>query len=167
MDLIWLIPLLPGLGAAINGIFGIRWFSKRTAGLVACTTMAAAFGLSVLAFVQLLGLEAEARIHDVVLFDWIPPIPLETAGGALRGFHVPWAVRLDPLSALMILVVTGIGFLIHVYSISYMADEPRGSVARYFSYLNLCCFFMLTLVLGANFLVLFVGWEGVGSAPTS
>ncbi len=97
-----------------------------------------------------------------MLFDWIPPIPLETAGGAIRGFHVPWAFRLDPLSALMILVVSGIGFLIHVYSISYMADEPRGSVARYFSYLNLFCFFMLTLVLGANFLVMFVGWEGVG-----
>ena len=63
---------------------------------------------------------------------------------------------------MMILVVTGIGFLIHVYSIGYMHDEPRGGVARYFSYLNLFCFFMLTLVLGANYLVMFVGWEGVG-----
>ena len=80
MDLIWLIPLLPGLGAAVNGIFGIRWFSKRTAGVVACTTMAAAFGLSVLAFVQLLGLEAEARVHDVVLFDWIPATALAMNG---------------------------------------------------------------------------------------
>ena len=162
MDLIWLIPLIPGLGAAVNGLAGIRFFSRRTAGLVACTAMAAAFALASWAFAGLLGLPPEARVHDVVLFDWIPPIPLETAGGAIRGFHVPWAFRLDPLSALMILVVTGVGFLIHVYSISYMADEPRGGVARYFSYLNLFCFFMLTLVLGANFLVMFVGWEGVG-----
>jgi len=162
MDLIWLIPLLPGLGAAINGIFGIRWFSKRTAGVVACATMAAAFGLSVLAFVQLLGLEAEARIHDVVLFDWIPATALAMTGDAIGSLHIPWAFRLDPLSAMMILVVTGIGFLIHVYSIAYMHDEPRGGVARYFSYLNLFCFFMLTLVLGGNYLVMFVGWEGVG-----
>jgi NADH-quinone oxidoreductase subunit L len=162
MDLIWLIPLLPGVGAAVNGILGIRWFSKRTAGLVACTTMAVAFGLSVLAFVQLLGLEAQARIHDVVLFDWIPATALATKGGAIGALHIPWAFRLDPLSAMMILVVTGIGFLIHVYSTAYMHDEPRGGVARYFAYLNLFCFFMLTLVLGGNYLVMFVGWEGVG-----
>ena len=162
MDLIWLIPLLPGVGAAVNGIFGIRWFGKRTAGVVACTTMAAAFGLSVLAFVQLLGLEAQARVHDVVLFDWIPTTALAVKGGAIGALHIPWAFRLDPLSAMMILVVTGIGFLIHVYSTAYMHDEPRGGVARYFSYLNLFCFFMLTLVLGGNYLVMFVGWEGVG-----
>ncbi|HSK11186.1 MAG TPA: NADH-quinone oxidoreductase subunit L [Vicinamibacterales bacterium] len=162
MDLIWLIPLVPGLGALVNGVVGIRFFSRRTSGLLACGTMAIALGLALAAFAELLGLPPEARVHDVVLFDWIPPIPLITAGGEIARFHVPWALRLDPLSALMILVVTLVGFLIHVYSTSYMADEPRGSVARYFSYLNLFCFFMLTLVLGANFLVLFVGWEGVG-----
>ena len=101
--------------------------------MVACTTMAAAFGLSVLAFVQLLGLEAEARVHDVVLFDWIPATALAMTGGAIGALHIPWAFRLDPLSAMMILVVTGIGFLIHVYSTAYMHDEPRGGVARYFS----------------------------------
>jgi NADH-quinone oxidoreductase subunit L len=162
MDLIWLIPLLPGLGAAANGIFGIRFFSRRVAGLVACSTMALALGLSLVAFVQLLGLSPEARIHDVVLFDWIPPTALAMTGGKIGSLHIPWAFRLDPLSALMILVVTGIGFLIHVYSTAYMHDEPRGGVARYFAYLNLFCFFMLTLVLGANYLVMFVGWEGVG-----
>jgi NADH-quinone oxidoreductase subunit L len=162
MDLIWLIALLPGLGAAVNGIFGIRWFSKRTAGVVACTTMALAFGISVVAFVQLLGLAPEARVHDVTLFDWIPPTALAMRGGAIGSLHVPWLFRLDPLSAMMILVVTGVGFLIHVYSVAYMHDEPRGGVARYFSYLNLFCFFMLTLVLGGNYLVMFVGWEGVG-----
>ena len=162
MDLIWLIPILPGLGAAVNGIFGIRWFGKRTAGVVACTTMAAAFGVSVLAFVRLLGLAPEARVHDVTLFDWIPATALAMKGNAIGSLHIPWAFRLDPLSAMMILVVTGIGFLIHVYSVAYMHDEPRGGVARYFSYLNLFCFFMLTLVLGGNYLVMFVGWEGVG-----
>ncbi len=162
MDLIWLIPLLPGVGAAVNGIFGIRFFSRRVSGLVACTTMALAFGLSLLAFAQLLGLPPEARVHDVVLFDWIPPTALAMGNGAIGSLHVPWAFRLDPLSAMMILVVSGIGFLIHVYSTAYMHDEPRGGVARYFSYLNLFVFFMLTLVLGSNFLVMFVGWEGVG-----
>jgi NADH-quinone oxidoreductase subunit L len=162
MDLIWLIPLLPGLGAAVNGIFGIRFFSKRVSGLIACTTMALALGVSLIAFVQLLGLSPAARVHDVVVFDWIPPTALAMAGGKVGSLHIPWAFRLDPLSALMILVVSGIGFLIHVYSTAYMHDEPRGGVARYFSYLNLFCFFMLTLVLGANYLVMFVGWEGVG-----
>ena len=162
MDLIWLIPLLPGVGAAVNGIFGIRFFSKRTSGLVACTTMALALGVSLAAFVQLLGLAPEARVHDVVLFDWFPATALAMSGGRMGSLHIPWAFRLDPLSAMMILVVTGIGFLIHVYSTGYIHDEPRGGVARYFAYLNLFCFFMLTLVLGANYLVMFVGWEGVG-----
>jgi NADH-quinone oxidoreductase subunit L len=161
MDLIWLIPLLPGMGAALNGVVGIRFFGKRTSGVLACATMAGAFLVSVLAFVQLLGLPGESRVHDVTLFTWIPPIALRTVG-AVGSFQIPWTFRLDPLAALMILVVTGVGFLIHIYSIGYMADESRGSYARYFSYLNLFCFFMLTLVLGANFLVMFVGWEGVG-----
>jgi NADH-quinone oxidoreductase subunit L len=161
MDLIWLIPLLPGAGAALNGLAGIRFFSKRASGLVACTTMGLALLLSLRAFWQLLGLPADARSVDVVLGAWIPRIPLETAAG-IGGFEVEWGFRLDPLSSLMILVVTGVGFLIHVYSIAYMHDEARGSYARYFAYLNLFCFFMLTLVLGSNFLVMFVGWEGVG-----
>jgi len=161
MSFIWLIPLLPGFGAALNGVVGIRFFSKRTAGLVACTTMALAFAIAAWAFVGLIGLPPEARVHDVVLAAWIPPIPLETAHG-IGAFEVPWTFRLDPLSSVMILVVSGIGFLIHVYSIGYMHDESRGAYARYFSYLNLFCFFMLTLVLGGNFLVMFVGWEGVG-----
>ena len=161
MDLIWLIPLLPAAGAIINGLFGVRWFGRGTAAAVACATMAAAVGVSVWAFVELLGLPAGSRVHDVLIATWIPAIPLETARG-IGLFEVPWALRLDPLSAVMILVVTGIGFLIHVYSTVYMQDEPRGAYARFFCYLNLFCFFMLLLVLGSNFLVMFVGWEGVG-----
>ncbi len=159
MDLIWLIPLLPGLGAAVNGLVGIRFFSKAQAATVACASMGLAAVLSAYAFIQLLG--SDARVHDVVLAAWIPAIPLETGDG-IGAFHVDWAFRLDPLSGLMILVVSGIGFLIHVYSTSYMQGEPDGAYARFFCYLNLFCFFMLTLVLGANLLVMFVGWEGVG-----
>ena len=162
MELIWLIPLLPAIGAAINGLVGIRSFSKRTAGMVACAMMIGALGLSLFAFWQLLGLPADARAHDVILGDWIPAIPLAKLDGTIGRFQVPWGFRLDPLSGMMLLVVTGIGTLIHVYSTAYMDDEPRGGFARFFCYLNLFCFFMLMLVLGNNFLVMFVGWEGVG-----
>ena len=161
MDLIWLIPILPAIGAAINGLVGIRSFSRRTSGLLACAAMLGAFGVSVYAFWQMLGLPPEARDHVVNLGHWIPPIPLATAHG-IGTFEVPWAFRLDPLSGMMILVVTGIGLLIHIYSTAYMHDEPRGGYARFFCYLNLFCFFMLVLVLGSTFLTMFVGWEGVG-----
>ena len=159
MDLIWLIPVLPGVGAALNGILGVRYFSKTVAAGIACATMGGSLLLSVFAFVQLLG--AEHREHVVSLGDWIPPIPLQTVNG-LGAFEVPWAFRLDPLSGMMILIVTGIGFLIHLYSSAYMHHEPRGGYVRFFCYLNLFCCFMLTLVLGSTFLVMFVGWEGVG-----
>jgi NADH-quinone oxidoreductase subunit L len=162
MDVIWLIPLLPGLGAAANGLFGVRFFSKRTAGLVACASMAAALLLSLVAFFELLGLPTDAREKTVTVTSWIPAIPLQLANGTVGTFSIPWAFRLDPLSGVMILVVTGIGFLIHVYSTGYMHEEPRGAYARYFAYLNLFVFFMLMLVLGSNFVVMFVGWEGVG-----
>ena len=159
MDSIWLIPLLPGIGAALNGLVGIRFFGKRFAGVLASVMMGWALWLSLVAFVELLG--TEERFHQVTVASWIPPIPLETADG-IGSFSVDWSFILDPLSAMMLLVVTGIGFLIHVYSIGYIEHEPRGGVARFFCYLNLFCFFMLTLVLGGNFLVMFVGWEGVG-----
>ena len=162
MRYIWLIPLLPGIGAAINGLLGIRYFSRKTTGVIACTMMVAALGLSVAAFWQMLGLPADARGIDVVVAQWIPSIRLATNNGIIGMFQVPWGFRLDPLSGMMILVVTGIGTLIHIYSTAYMQDEPRGGVARFFCYLNLFCFFMLLLVLGNNFLVMFVGWEGVG-----
>ncbi len=161
MRFIWLIPILPGIGAAINGLLGIRSFSRKTAGAVAVTMMLGALGLAVFAFWQLLGLPADARAFDVTVAQWIPKIPLATHSG-IGMFQVPWGFRLDPLSGMMLLIVTGIGTLIHVYSTAYMADEPRGGVARFFCYLNLFCFFMLMLVLGNNFLVMFVGWEGVG-----
>src|SRR5213593_842097 len=161
MRYIWLIPLLPGAGAAINGLVGIRYFSRRTAGLVACATMTAALALALMAFWQLLGLPGDARAYDVVVAQWIPSIPLQT-NTSVGLLEVTWGFRLDPLSGMMLLVVTGIVTLIHLYSTAFMADEPRAGVARFFCYLNLFCFFMLMLVLGNNFLVMFVGWEGVG-----
>jgi NADH-quinone oxidoreductase subunit L len=162
MNYIWLIPVLPGIGAAINGLVGIRAFSRKTAGALACATMVAALGLAVLAFIQLLGLPGDARAYDVTVAQWIPALPGQLHDGSFGTFQVPWGFRLDPLSGMMLLVVTGIGTLIHIYSTAYMADEPRAGVARFFCYLNLFCFFMLMLVLGNNFLVMFVGWEGVG-----
>jgi NADH-quinone oxidoreductase subunit L len=162
MSYIWLIPLLPGIGALVNGLAGIRYFSRKAAGVIACVTMSAALVLSFAAFWQLLGLPADAREYDVTLAQWIPRLPLMLRDGTIGDLSVPWGLRLDPLSGMMILIVTGIGTLIHVYSTAYMIDEPRGGVARFFCYLNLFCFFMLMLVLGDNFLVMFVGWEGVG-----
>ena len=118
--------------------------------------------LALVAFVQLLGMPADARSVDVVLAPWIPAIASVSRADAHGALAVSWGFRLDPLSAMMLLVVTGIGTLIHIYATAYMHDEPRAGVARFFCYLNLFCFFMLMLVLGNNFLVMFVGWEGVG-----
>jgi NADH-quinone oxidoreductase subunit L len=155
---VWLLPCFPAAGAAINGLFGIRWFSRATAAAVACLSMIVSLGLAVAVAISA-GRTPVAR--SVVLGDWIPAIPAVTLKGATP-FHVPWQLMIDPLAAVMALVVTGVGFLIHLYATAYMRDEPRGSYARFFCYLNLFCAFMLLLVLGGNFLVTFVGWEGVG-----
>jgi hypothetical protein len=96
--------------------------------------MTAALAMSLVAFWQLLQLPADSRAFDVTVAQWIPSIALLTRDGTIGSFQVPWGFRLDPLSAMMILVVTGIGTLIHVYSTAYMADEPRGGVARFFCY---------------------------------
>ena len=114
--------------------------------------MVASFAVSLWVVVRLLALPPEARAVSQSIFTWV------TSGD----LSVPFTLRLDPLAAVMILVVSGIGSLIHVYSTAYMHEESTSEYARYFSYLNLFAAFMLVLVLGANFLVLFVGWEGVG-----
>jgi NADH-quinone oxidoreductase subunit L len=146
-----LIPLLPLVGFLVNAGYGRR-VSKRASGALACSMIAVSFLISVVEFVRLLGLEPDERSITQQAFTWI------TSGD----FSVGLTFRLDPLSAVMILIVTGIGLLIHIYSIAYMHDERDSEFARYFSYLNLFAAFMLVLVLGANFLVMFVGWEGVG-----
>ena len=146
-----LIPLLPFIGFLVNATFGRR-LTKRVAGAVACGAMILSFVVSVAAVFRLLSFDPESRVMAQTVYEWI------TSGD----LAVPFTLRLDPLSAVMILIVTGIGSLIHVYSTAYMHEERDAEYARYFSYLNLFATFMLVLVLGANFLVLFVGWEGVG-----
>ncbi len=149
IQLVWLIPLLPLIGAIINGVAGSR-MGKKAVGLVACFSMAVAFLISASIFFSLIALPEEARSIEVSVFNWI------TSGS----FQIDISFLVDPLSTLMILVVTGVGFLIHVYSAGYMHHDK--SYWRYFSYLNLFVFFMLMLVLGSNYLVMFLGWEGVG-----
>src|SRR5688572_1076147 len=146
-----LIPLFPLLGFLVNASFGRR-LPKTISGGVACAVMAASFAVSVLAVWQLAGLPVEQRAIEQTVYTWI----------ASGDFVIDLRLRVDPLASVMILVITGIGSLIHIYSTSYMHDEVDAEYARYFSYLNLFAAFMLVLVLGGNFVVMFVGWEGVG-----
>ncbi|MBA2353188.1 MAG: NADH-quinone oxidoreductase subunit L, partial [Acidobacteria bacterium] len=145
------IILLPFLGFLVNATLGRR-LSKAVSGGVACAVMLGAFGLAVASAAQIFGAPADQRVIEQTVFTWF------TSGD----LTVPFTLRLDPLSTLMILVVTGIGSLIHIYSTSYMHEERGSEYARYFAYLNLFASFMLTLVLGASFPIMFVGWEGVG-----
>ncbi|HEV8317011.1 MAG TPA: NADH-quinone oxidoreductase subunit L, partial [Vicinamibacterales bacterium] len=146
-----LIPLFPFVGFVVNAMCGRR-LSKGLSGGLASLVMFASFVVSVIAVWQLASLAPDRRVIDQTLYTWI----------ASGDFVVDLTFRLDPLSAVMILVVTGIGFLIHVYSTAYMHDEVPPEYGRYFSYLNLFAAFMLVLVLAASFVVMFVGWEGVG-----
>ncbi len=146
-----LIPLLPFAGFLLNAGAGRR-LTKPVSGAIACAAMVASFGVSAVAVWRLLALAPGDRVITQTVFTWI----------SSGQFTAAASLRLDPLSALMILVVTGIGSLIHIYSTAYMHDEPDSEYARYFSYLNLFASFMLVLVLGASFPVMFVGWEGVG-----
>ena len=158
-EFFWLIPLLPGLGAAINGLLGKR-LPKSLVSAVACGSIGASFLLALGSFFGIFWSGGGAAVETVKLFTWIPGMGVPMVDGSLAALNIPWEYRLDSLSMVMTLVVTGVGFLIHVYSIGYMTHDE--GYARYFSYLNLFSFFMLNLVLGANFLLLFIGWEGVG-----
>ena len=149
--MIALIPLFPFVGFLVNAFFGKR-LRKSLSGGLACAAMIAAFAASVAAVWSMLARPGEVRAVEQVVYTWI-------ASGEL---DIPFALRVDPLAAVMILVVTGIGSLIHIYSTAYMHEETDSEYARYFSYLNLFAAFMLVLVLGTTFPVLFVGWEGVG-----
>jgi len=156
---IWLIPLFPLLGAALMLLIGRRLPNSGVN--VICVgsvflAMIYAFG----AVIQLIMRPVAQRVAEVVLFDWVPAGAMHTTAGHLANFNAQWGMLLDPLSAVMLCVVTGVGFLIHVYSTGYMGHE--GGYYRFFGYLNLFMFSMLTLVLGNNLLLLFVGWEGVG-----
>ena len=149
MHLVWLVLLLPLVGSLYNGLRGAN-ASKRTVGVIACGSVGLAFLVGLYVLSGLLGLPAEERQVTRTLFDWI----------SIGNFDVSFSLLVDPLSVLMILVVTGVGFLIHVYSVGYMGEDDAYS--RYFSWLNLFTFSMLLLVLADNFLLLFMGWELVG-----
>ena len=144
----WLIPALPLAGSAVNLMLGKRL--GRWSGWLATAAMAGAFAVAVWVLLDLVALPHEERASVVHLFRWI------SAGS----FSLDANLRVDPLSMTMVMVVTGVGSLIHLYAIGYLEHEPR--VGRFFSYFNLFVFFMLMLVLADNFLVLYLGWEGVG-----
>jgi NADH-quinone oxidoreductase subunit L len=148
IELIWLAPALPLAGAVVLLVAGRPL--RRVSGWLASALVGAAFVVSLLALLDLLALGAEERLATVTLFDWI----------SVGTFEAPMELRVDPLSMVMALTVTGVSFLIHVYSVGYMDGDPRYS--RYFAYLNLFVFSMLMLVLANNFVVLYLGWELVG-----
>ena len=159
LDHLWLIPLFPLATAALMFFFG-----KRLPNIGVSVLCVGSVGLSFIyaagAVVQLLTADPEHRVAQQVMFEWLTPGPLQMTGGHLLRFVADWGFLLDPLSCVMVLVVTGVGFLIHVYSVGYMAHE--GGYYRFFGYMNLFMFAMLTLVLANNMLLMFVGWEGVG-----
>ena len=153
LNRLYLIPLLPFAGFLINAAIGRR-LSKTASGLLATGAMAMSFGVAAMSVWRLVGSEPVGGVRAIseTYYTWL-------SSGTL---NIPLTFRLDPLGSLMILVITGIGTLIHLYSTAYMHDESDAEYARYFSYLNLFAAFMLVLVLGANFPVMFIGWEGVG-----
>jgi NADH-quinone oxidoreductase subunit L len=159
LDLIWLIPLFPAAGFVINGLFGKK-MPKAAVGVIAAGAVLIAFVFAAGAVYQLSQLPSEMRSHEVVVYEWINGGSITAANGEPARFAINWAFLLDPLSSVMVLVVTGIGFLIHVYSTGYMWEED--GFYRFFAYLNLFMFSMLTLILGSNYVMMFIGWEGVG-----
>lgn len=147
--LVGLVPLLPLIGFLIISL-NVKRLSHGVTSAVACGTVLISFFISIFLFTELLGRAEDQRFITVTLFDWI------TTGN----FSATMSFLVDPLSSLMLLIITGVGFLIHVYSVGYMHTDEGFN--RFFSYLNLFVFFMLILVMGSNYLLMFVGWEGVG-----
>ncbi|MBC7934528.1 MAG: NADH-quinone oxidoreductase subunit L [Rhizobacter sp.] len=147
LELAWLIPLLPLIGFLINGL-GRKILSKGWVSMVGCGVILASFILSVMVFMQ----TKNGIVLNTSYFDFIN----------VTSFKIGFEFKIDQLSSLFLLIITGVGFLIHVYSTAYMHDEDNKDFAKYFSYLNLFVFSMLLLVLGGNFVIMFIGWEGVG-----
>src|ERR1700691_53642 len=160
LDHIWLIPMFPLATAAVMLFYGRR-LSNNIVSWLCSGSVFVSFIFSVGAFFQIVAKPSAARVATKVLFEWIPAVPYHMLDGRIAKFVADWGFQIDPLSCVMILVVTGVGFLIHIYSTGYMAHE--GGYYRFFGYLNLFMFSMLMLVLANNLLLLFVGWEGVGT----
>lgn len=166
LSFLWLIPVLPLAGSAVIGLTGLitlrsggRKPEKGFVSGVALLSVGASFVLSVLSVHCLFAIEHK-EVFSFDLFTWLRGGILPLADGGAAAFEIPWGFQLDALSAVMILVVTGVGFLIHIYSTGYMWDDS--GYYRFFSYMNLFMFAMLTLVLANNYAMMFVGWEGVG-----
>ena len=149
-DNVWLIPFFPLVGFLINGLFGKKIKNEAVIGGIGTLMIFLSFLVSCGILMQMIGLPPEQRLFEKVVFPWIH----------CGNFNADMAFLLDPLSCVMIMVVTGVGSLIHLYSIGYMHGEE--GFYRFFAYLNLFCMSMLLLVLGSNMLVMFIGWEGVG-----
>ena len=147
LQIVWLIPLFPLIGFLINGL-GRKQLSKRMTGIIGSGVIFISFLLSVWVFINV----NNGNSHVATYFDFI------SAGTV----NIPFAFQIDSLSSLFLLIITGVGFLIHVYSTAYMHEESSDHFARYFSFLNLFVFSMLLLVMGGNYVVMFIGWEGVG-----
>ena len=146
---IYLVPLFPLIGFLINGLFR-KSIPKSLSGLIGSATILASFIVSAGIFFQVKQEGFQPVI--VTLFQFIHADKLT----------IPFSFLVDPLSTLFLLIITGVGFLIHLYSVGYMKEENAPDYAKYFCYLNLFVFFMLLLVLGSNYVILFIGWEGVG-----
>src|SRR6516165_5764986 len=157
LDQVWLIPLLPAAGALIQLLFGKK-LSNRLVSLVSVGLPGLSFGWALGCFLELLN--KPEHTFTKVMYSWLPAGFFHLSNGSAGNLDVNVGFQLDPLSAVMMLVVTGVGFLIHVYSIGYMGHE--GGYYRFFGYMNLFMFSMLVLVLADNYLMMFVGWEGVG-----
>lgn len=147
MNLAYLIPLFPFIGFLINGLFR-KSLSKSMTGIIGSGVILASFIVSVALFFHV-------KSHGGAVINYFNFI-------SVADFTVPFAFQIDQLSSIFLLIITGIGFLIHVYSTAYMHEESNDHFARYFAYLNLFVFSMLLLVMGANYVIMFIGWEGVG-----
>src|SRR3954454_8957531 len=150
LDFTWVIPALPALGAVVLLLFGKR-IGEPKAGWLATTMIGLSFVWSCITLLALHQQAAEERHHVYTLWRWF---------AGTGSFSVPFGFLADPLSVTMIMFVTGIGTLIHLYAIGYMHGDARFS--RFFAYMNLFAASMLVLVLGSSFLLTFLGWEGVG-----
>ena len=155
---LWLIPLLPFAGFLLNGILGSR-LPKWAVTTIALLAPLASFGFVVNAALPIIFPFSSAYLGHAAPTSFVETFGTWINAGTL---HIDFSFVLDQLSLVMLLVVTGVGFLIHIYSVGYMAHEE--GYARYFAYLNLFLFFMTVLVLAGNALLMFVGWEGVGLA---
>src|SRR5205809_138048 len=159
LEHLWLIPLFPLATASLMLLVGRR-LRKSAVSLFCVGSVGVSFAYALGAVTQLLSAPPENRVVQHILFEWLAPGQMLLSSGQVVPFTADWGYLLDPLSSVMVLVVTGVGFLIHVYSIGYMGHE--GGYYRFFGYMNLFMFSMLTLVLANNMLLMFVGWEGVG-----